>query len=71
MTNKTHNTADITSSEIDVPELQENEFAASKRTVTNRRVAAKREIVPPKSSLAREAEENFSRMVGAMYDVLP
>lgn len=46
MTNKIHNTAEITSSEIDVAECQEKEFPASKRTVTNRRVAPKREIVP-------------------------
>lgn len=71
MTNTTHNTAEITSSEIDVPELQANEPPASRRTVTSRRVAAKRENVPPKSNLAREAEEIFSRMVGATYDALP
>ena len=71
MTNRTHNTAETTSNEIDVPEFQENEVPASRRTVTSSRVAPNRKIVPNTSNLAREAEENFCRSVGAMYDALP
>jgi hypothetical protein len=71
MTNRTHITAETTSNEIDIAELQENEVPASKRTVTNRRVAANRVIVPRTSNRAREAAENLSRTVGGMYDALP
>lgn len=65
MTKKTHNTTDITSNEIDVPELQANEVPASKRTVTSSRVAPSRKKAPNPSNLAKEVEENFCRSVGA------
>jgi hypothetical protein len=70
-TKKIHSTAEITSNEIDVPELQEKEVPASKRTVTSNRVAPNRKVAPKTSNLAREEEENLCRSVGAMYDVLP
>lgn len=71
MTNRAHNTAETTSNEIEVPEFQENEVPASKSTVTRSRVAPNRKTVPNTSNLAREAEENFCRRVGATYDALP
>lgn len=71
MTNRTHNTAEITSNEIDVPEFQENEVPASKSTVTSSRVAPNKDNVPNTSNLAREGEENFCRNVGATYNAFP
>ena len=70
-TNKTHSTAETTSNEIEVPELQGKEIPASKRTVTSNRMAPNRKIAPKTSNLAREEEENLCRSVGAIYDVLP